>query len=263
MVGAFIKSIPLLLLLNSQLNIYAQEFQEYQAGYLFKNALMGRGMFYFVDNSGTSQSFRPKGIHNKLKGIIVSRNKDTLFIKFWPIDTAREAASLRANTLIINSNLNDSDFVYVMSRYNWINNKFIDLPFRSLQLTATNLPFRVLASDGNLETDFLNANVAFIKIFGHTRMYKSEFVKFRNRYYGIGPYIGLTAIENMASGDKDWGLNYGLTNLFSFQNLNVTAAIGGQNGFNNNTKEAKLYFGFGIGFKLVEIFTPEIKNKDD
>lgn len=200
-----------------------------------------------------------------LKGIITERNQDTLFIKFWDITGKND--SWKGNAKYINSTDNGEDYMYVIDSTGWKSRKrggrYFDLPFRFQQFTATSLPFRVLTKTGTLESDFLNANVAYLLFGGRTRIYKSEFVNPRNRYWGGGIYAGLSSIDNTETSKKEFGLNYGANIVFAFQNLNLIAAYGFQNGFKTATKEIQPYIGFGIGFKLVETFTPEIKNKEE
>lgn len=211
-----------------------------------------------------TKTYTPKTISNKLKGVITKRSKDgnadSLFIRFW--DIKNEPVALTANTSIVNSTNNGQDFVFVISPTYWNSHRSLQIPYRTFQFTATNLPFRILTKSGGLESEFLNANVSYIKTFGHTKIYKSEFIEPRNWSLSVGPYIGLSAIDNTLTDKKEFGLNYGLNGIYTVQNFNITAALGLQNGFKEGTKSLEPYIGFGIGFKLIELFTPEIKEQE-
>jgi hypothetical protein len=214
-----------------------------------------------------TKTYTPKTINSKLKGVIQKRSKDgnndTLLIRFW--DITNEPATFTANAAIVNSTNNGQDFIFVINPTYWATHRVLQIPYRTWQFTATNLPFRILTKSGDLEAEFLNANVSFIKTFGHTKIYQSEFVVPRNWSLSVGPYLGLTAIDNpSATNDnkKEFGLNYGLNGIYAVQNFNITAAFGFQNGFKEQTRSVQPYIGFGVGFKLVEFFTPEIKDKE-
>lgn len=210
------------------------------------------------------KTFTRKSIYNKLKGFIVKRGKDddndTLYIKFWNI--VGEPDNLKSNNAMVNGNDNTKDFIFVIDPNYWKNNRSLDIPYRAWQFSATNLPFRILTKSGDLESEFLNANLTFVRTFGHTRIFQSELVDPRNWSFSAGPYAGLSAIDNAVSGKKEFGLNYGLNGILAIQNVNITAAVGFQNGFKKDTKSLQPYIGFGIGFKLVEFFNPEIKTED-
>lgn len=205
-----------------------------------------------------------KNIYNKLKGFIIKRGKDddndTLYIKFWNI--VKEPDDLKSDNTMVNSNDNSKDFIFVIGPNYWKNHRVLDIPYRAWQFSATNLPFRILTKSRDLESEFLNANLTFVRTFGHTRIFQSELVEPRNWSFSAGPYAGLSAIDNAVSGKKEFGLNYGLNGILAIQNVNITAAVGFQNGLKKDTKSLQPYIGFGIGFKLVEFFNPEIKTED-
>lgn len=284
-------TVFLILICISKLN--AQE-MAYKFGYIFKSSLLSkdRKLFLikkipknvkdtigiFFNPSGANQTyitkdysikvdtFPTKLIAFKLKGSIVARNEDSIFIKFW--DITNDPSIYQDNDSFVNSANNGKDFVYKIDSAGWkessfFRGKFFDFPFRFTQFMATSLPFRVLTKSGNLESDFLNANIAYLAVAGHTRIFKSEFVKPRNRYFAFGPYLGLSSINNPVTTKKEFGLNYGLSIVCALQGFNITVAYGFQNGFQKETKEVQPYMGFGIGFKLLETFAPEIKSKGD
>jgi len=197
-----------------------------------------------------------KEIYRKLIGTVKERHKDSLFINLW--DITKDVSSGKN---IITSKDNGSDYVIEIAKWSGIKPHF-DLPYRFVQLMATNIPFRVLTKSGNLESEFLNANVSSVWVRGKTRIFKSEFVVPRNRYWAFGPYFGLTSIDGSEPEKKQFGLNYGVNIMFGIQGINIIGAYGFQNGFKADTKSLQPYFGFGIGFKLLDAFSPEIKNKD-
>lgn len=142
-----------------------------------------------------------------------------------------------------------------------------DVPYRFSQLMATNIPFRVFiggSKPGNVESEFLNANVSLVCVKGATRIFESELVAARPRYWAWGPYLGLTAITNPENTDrKEFGMNGGINLIGGIQGVNAVVALGAQSGFTKATNDVQWYFGFGVGFKIFELFSPEIKNKKD
>lgn len=247
--------------------------------------------FFEIDNNKTyikknkiinKNIYSEKQILSKLKGVVSQRNKDTLFIKFWNIEIESDPVKGLRRDTIVNSADNSSDFIYVIDSLNgWKKSNairvkktlpfigikkyggYFDVPFRFKELMATNLPFRILTRTGKLESNFLNANIAYLFVYGHTRIFKSEFIKNKNRFKALGPYLGLSSIDNPVNDKNEFGLNYGINAIWGFQSFNITLAYGWQNGFKKETKEIQPYFAIGIGFKLLENFTPEIKNKGE
>ena len=187
---------------------------------------------------------------------------DTLFINFWPI--VKTTDKFRTDNTVVSSANNEDDFVFVINTSYWETHRNLKISYRTWQFTATSLPFRVLAfrKAGNLESDFLNANVAFVKVFGVTKIYQSEFIETRNASFALGPYLGLSSIDNTLVARKEFGLNGGVNGVFALQSFNITTALGLQQGFREGTNKLQPYVGFGIGFKLVEFFAPEIKEKE-
>ena len=196
----------------------------------------------------------------KLKGVITERNGDTLFINFWDITPPDPFSGTNPYVNILH---NGESFYYVITnwrRRSFFSGRYYDIPFTFKQFMATSLPFRILTKNGDLESDFLNANIAFMFIRGATRLFKSEFVEPRNRHLGIGPYFGLSSID-INNEDKEFGINYGINLVGALENVHFTIAYGFQNGF-DQAKKVQSYVGFGIGVSLFETFKPEISKKD-
>jgi hypothetical protein len=261
--------------------IFAQ--QEHEFGYLFKLNLNSKGDFYqiskkpgkvidtigYINGSNTlilkstsvnKTDLLKRSLSSNLKGTISKRSGDTLFINFWKI--VKESSNKSAALNIVNIKNSENDFIFVINDTSYVKGKYFNIPYRMGQFTATSLPFRVLLKGGKLESDFLNANVAYFSIKGRTKIFRNKLIKARNSFWGLGPYLGLSAIDNEETKNKEFGLNYGGSYIRSIQGLNLTVALGAQNGFKEGTRSVKPYLGFGIGFKLVEIFSPEIKDKD-
>lgn len=240
---------------------------KYGFGYLFDKSFLNNGKLYVVNKKAPRAGrYTPIDIASQLKGAITKRSRDgvndSLFISFWPI--VKEAATYTTNKAVVNSTNNNDDFVFVINTSYWDTHRVLKIPYRTWQITATSLPFRVLAfrKAGNLESDFLNANVAYVKVFGTTKVYQSEFIETRNTSIAVGPYLGLSSIDNTLANRKEFGLNGGINAIYALQSFNITGAVGLQQGFREGTNELQPYFGFGIGFKLVEVFAPEIKEKE-
>lgn len=278
-------STKLLLLFLLWMGVVWGQKMEYHFGYIFKETCLSKyGKLYLVkeiernriDTVGsftmnetefkitnakkvTKNEYSEIHIFSKLKGVVKERNRDTLFVKFWNIT---QDAVLSQKTNIITSAENDKDFAYVIKTWKGRKPHF-DLPYKYGQLLATNIPFRILTKSGNVESDFLNANASYVFVWGKTRVFKSEFVENRNSYFAIGPFVGLSSIDNpIDDKKKEFGLNYGVNLVGGFRGLNLIVAYGFQNGFKTETKKNQPYLGFGIGFNLLETFSPEIKNKE-
>ncbi|WBX96048.1 hypothetical protein [Chryseobacterium gambrini] len=243
-------------------NIKAQEqIVLFENGYLFRNNTFDTLQIF----DKKSKNFEKRIILTRLKGTIKKRDGDTLFIKFWNIsnDVGIEYNKKMKNGQIkyIDRTDNGKNYIYILKGEETSKSHF-DIPYRFSQLMATNIPFRVLLKSGTLESDFLNANATFVWVRGTSRIFKSEFVEQRNRYLAYGPFLGLSSIDNPVTDKKEFGLNYGVNLMGGIQGLNIVVALGFQNGFKQETKNIQPYLGFGIGFKLFETFSPEIKNKE-
>lgn len=242
--------------------LHAQE-GLFKSGFIFKNDNFNE-IYEITKNAKVN--LKKRTIHSKLVGIITKRNEDTLFIKFWDI-TRDTNLPTDNNSNIITSADNKKKFFFLLKSDDWSGkNCHFDIPYKFNQLIATNIPFRAILNGsrkGEVEAEFLNANASFVMIRGSTRIFDNEFVKSRSRYWAWGPYLGLTAITNNESDKKEFGLNGGVNLMAGIQGLNTVLAFGAQRGFTSGTKDLEFYFGFGIGFKLFEMFSPEIKNKGD
>lgn len=280
------KIIYFILLLFYTSNSYAQ--QDFGFGYLFKKKYIENngtflilknikykdidtlgsfekdGVNYFIKKPITGTKITPEeiAIRTKLKGIVKERNGDTLFIKFWNITNGIGIGERTEKGIkLIDSSYNKNNFAYKITKWNGKKLHF-DLPYNFTQFMATNIPFRILTKTGNLESDFLNANASLVWVKGKTRIFKSELIKARNRYTAVGPFLGLSAIDNPIKDKKEFGINYGLNAMVGIQGLNFVIAYGFQNGFKTGTKEVQPYIGLGVGFKMFELFSPEIKDKE-
>lgn len=263
---------------------------DYQFGYLFKKKILNQGTLFqiikkdssftktigsFVFNDNKTYSINTpekvekkiyikRDIENWAKGIITKYSNDSIYIKFWRFKGATSQNNKDVNmTFLDSTNTGDTiNYVYHIKKWGNYKKRSTDIPFRFWQFMATSIPFRSFTKTGKLEGDFLNANATFVKVSGHTRFYKSSFVKPRNRYFAYGPFLGLSTIENPVTSKDEFGLNYGVNIIGSIHGLNIIAAYGFENGFKSETNSVNPYFGFGIGFKLLDTFNPEIKTGD-
>lgn len=266
---------------------------EYKFGYLFKPEMMESGTFYLLKEKKSMKDSvmgvftlsdnkvyqikkkleikKTIGIKKQLytargwgKGIISKKSEDSIFIRFWKIKDNSINTNINADTTFINnSNTGDKKkYVFVIDTTKYTARSF-DIPFRFWQFMATSIPFRAFSETGKLEGDFLNANATFVKVSGHTRFYRSTFVKPRNRYFAYGPFLGLSTIENPITKEDEFGINYGVNCIFAVHGLNIIVAYGFENGFKTETNDINGYLGFGIGFKLFETFNPEIKTGEE
>lgn len=249
------KTLPIILLsFIFCLNARSQQTMRFGFRFDANDFRLGKRQLYLVGDTGlVKRDFR-----GTLIGIITRRDRDSLFVNFWP------SLGLSNTTLVVQSygTQHDSDYVIVIRNWNPENRKYnsIDLKFRYKQFTATNIPFRVkFRGSTSLESEFLNFNVTWLTVWGKTRIYESRFVKERSRSWARGIYIGLSTIKNPDTDKNEFGLNYGYNVIHTVNGFNFTLAVGAENGFKNATKKLNPYIAFGLGFKLVEAFEPEIK----
>lgn len=264
--------LSILIMLYSYL-AYSQ--QEYKFKYKFSPKVCKRFHFenqYLFTNSGDFYTYEPSGIYldgddvdiieskviksNYIQrnfpplakapvGRITKRSGDTLFIEFWQI----------TGTGPIDETLyNDKEFIYLLDN-SWINNRF-RVPFRYRMMTAANLPFRITFNNGKLNADFLNFNVTYMFMRGKTTFFKQEFIKPRYRQFGLGPFLGMTSINDSEDELKEFGVAYGINAVISIiQDFNITVAFGFENGFTNSNQNTS-FVGIGLGYKLVDLYDP-------
>lgn len=232
--------------------------QEIKFGYQFRPADFNTDSNKLYIKKGDNYELRQFG--QTLRGVISKRDKDTLFVSLWPgIDASSSTIKLDPS-----KGGDEDEYIILVKDWNPAHRKYksIDIPFKQQQFTATNIPFRVKFRDSvTLQSEFLNVNVTYLWMWGKTRFYQSKFVTERNRSFAIGPFLGLSTLENPATEKDEFGLNYGINMMFSVNKLHFVIAGGAENGFKKETKRLHPYIGFGMGFKLVEMFEPEIEKE--
>ena len=127
----------------------------------------------------------------------------------------------------------------------------LDIPFSTWQLKEVTIPLRYNLSSGNMSSEFLNANMSYSHIWGNTRYYESEFVKPRDRYWGLGGFAGLGMTKNSLDEDEV-GVLYGANIILSAFNVSFLIAGGFESAIGKNSKTSP-YIGFGIGFDLFKL----------
>lgn len=237
----------------------------FKSGFVFRKDRFNK--LYGVKKDGKIDTSQQRVIKNKLIGVVKERNEDTLSIVFWPLIDDEGLGQTVQGIKIIDSTDNKKKF-YFLVKDGWKGKRrHFDVPYRFSQLIATNIPFRVFiggSKPGNVESEFLNANVSYVLVKGSLRIYESDLVAPRPRYWAFGPYLGLTAITNPDKTDrKEFGVNGGINLVAGTQGVNAVIALGAQSGFTRATNDMQWYFGLGIGFKIFELFSPEIKNKKE
>lgn len=80
-----------------------------------------------------------------------------------------------------------------------------------------------------------------------TKIYKSKFVK-----------ASLGELENPRTEKNEFAFKLGGNLIYGTGKLNFVFAVGGEVGFNRETRRFNPYKGFGFGFSLLEMFEPEI-----
>lgn len=194
----------------------------------------------------------------KVGTIKINESHDTLFLEPWysvEVNPAKQMKRKDGTELSIN---NDIKYCFAID---WKKNTKIKIPFYYSQFAVTSLPFRFNLKDKKFSSDFLNANVAYLFIWGKTKFYKSKFLEPRSDYWGIGPYIGASTISDDSEEKKPdvFGFNYGINVVKSIQNINLSFAMGAESGFTTKKNAFIPYWGIGLGIKLIELYEPENK----
>lgn len=231
-----------------------------QTGYLEKSL---EKILAEVD-SGYQELTQKKNIDTSksLVGIIKERNKDSLFIHFWYIKKPKPGA-VKVNPEFVNFDDNDSLFVLHIStwRTSARGNYIRDIPYRNTQITGVNFPIRANLADGSIETGFTNAAITVTRIRGKARIYKSDFLEPRFRYWGYGLMFGVGSRKDR-NDKEEFSINYGISLTSSIYGVKLMLAGGYENGFKNTSKKASPFIGVGFGLDIYSLVNPEIKNKE-
>jgi hypothetical protein len=202
-------------------------------------------------------TYSKRTIGNKaLEGSIkLNESKDTLTITPWFVN--------QGNKLLLDTNkepvdINDeNDYLLAIADSSWDGRyPHLDMPYTFQQLTATNLPLRYNLKNSQFQADFLNINLAYFWINGTTRFFKSRFVEQRNRYWGIGPYIGGSTVTEDESKRSLFGLNYGANAIFSVYTVSLILAVGAETVISSTQNKFNPYVGLGLGLKLGDVYGP-------
>lgn len=264
---------------------YAQ--QEFKFKYILKKDLLDRGVLrekvvvsgfksktfdsWYINGKDTvkiysfSDSIRwdkRKLLDGRQLLATIEGGSDTFKIKPWYAPPQyKYLQDAAGNELPLN---NDAEYMFVLSSdeydLTWKGYPYISIPYQFRQLTATNIPFIYNLTTEKFTANLLNANLTYLWLLGHTRYYKSKFVTAKNWYYGAGPFAGFNIYEVSDSDEKKVGLNAGINGTISFYNFNFLLAAGAQKKFDTAEDKVELYIGFGIGFKLIDVFTPNGKD---
>jgi len=235
--------------------------QDFKFKYNFKKILSQRGVTLNVYDKAEKKYFLRTTSLTKLNGVLskFSEERDTLFIRLWPNDIPTDTGHP--------TNLSESDnyskFIILVDENSYPTvrgYKGFDLPFTSWQLFAVNIPLRFNLKDGTVGSEFINANISFSRIWGRTRIFKSEFIKPRNLYGGAGIFAGFGGIKNSKDEDEV-GINYGFNTIFSIYNINLIGTIGLETGL-SKYGVTNPFAGVGIGFDLFSITGTDPKNEE-
>ena len=222
----------------------------------------------YKQNSDGTLSTIQKKIHQSLKGYIIkqSEDRDTLFIRFWDIESKSD--EFKSNAGIVNS-IDDNGFTFAY-KIKWENNKYFKVPFSAKIITATSIPFRYrLKNNADLEAEFLNVGVNLFFVNGVTKFFKQEQIEPRQNYWGWGPFVAFAQQKIDSSNTNGYvkiekqvaTISYGISGIRSCNGFSFILAIGFDNSIgknakyweeNNFKKGLKPWIGFGFGFKLTE-----------
>ncbi len=186
---------------------------------------------------------------------------DIITFQFWDVYDY-DGSKAKGARWTLNTTYSGKDFEYRLNSSDWKNGIKFKIPFRYRTITAVALPFRLKLDDMSLEADFLNFNIAHMWMFGRTTIYKKTFIEHRHSQWGFGPFAGLTSINNSDGDLKEFGVAYGLNLTFvTIQNITISTAVGYENGF-SYAWQNRWFAGIGLGFKLVELYSPSYKENE-
>ncbi|ANI90235.1 hypothetical protein A9P82_13610 [Arachidicoccus ginsenosidimutans] len=220
----------------------------------------------------------PRHIAHNLKGFVSKRLGDTLLINFWDIN--KNYDSFKQNKDIINSCDNDSSFAYIIQKSDWVNGISFTIPFSSWAFTPLNIPFRYrLEKNSDLEAQFLNTGVNFLKIWGKAKYFKKTQINPREHYWGTGVFLAFSqqALDSantngkVMTKDNIAAISYGINGIYSINHLGFTLALGFDNAIganakywteNNGKHGLKPWIGFGVALGLTALsFNSSNSNK--
>ncbi len=198
----------------------------------------------------------------KVGKIAINEDHDTLFFSPWPDYSDKPDEYFKDKNDKVTPIDEEHKYSFAINwskNKNWFGYYVIKIPFRYGQFAITSIPFRFNLKDGIYKSGFLNANISYLYICGKTKFYESKFIEPRTNYWGFGPYIGASTIEE----DKEkktpniFAFNYGLNLVRSIRNINLSLALGAESGFTTKENAFIPYWGIGIGIKLIEFYEPE------
>lgn len=196
-----------------------------------------------------------------LRGVIKERNGDTLFINFWRFNKDY----LKNDNSYVNSNDSAETFILVINKWERSRrgNQIIDIPYRNRQFIAANYPVRVNPVDGRVQSGLENASISYMLVFGKARIYKSDFIEPRCRFWGFGPMLGVGTRTREDDDDKeDITMTGGLSITGSMYGVKLLVALGAERGFNKKSNKITPFIGFGFGIDIYSVVNPEIKRKE-
>lgn len=204
---------------------------------------------------------------------IKSYSNDTLTIQFWDIKAPHSSDKPATNSQTSNlSSIHNGKLCYFkitkwdkIKAFSFFSFKSytregLRLPYRYFGITAVNLPFRIVFDSViNVESQFLNLNLAGLWHFGKTRIYKNHNIPVSTREFGFGPFFGLRAIERENHLQDGFGLNLGACLTYSFNKLQILGGLGIECNFFE--KKSRSFMTFGIGYEIFSQFEPEFKSE--
>lgn len=209
-------------------------------------------------------------IANSLKGdMTLSKDGDTIFIKFWDITYPDRQNSQTTN---IRSYDNGSLFAYKITDDTKIG-------FYGHGMTKITIPFRYrITADPDLEADFLNLGGTMMWYYGRSELFNPIENKInRDLFFAFGAFVAFSGTEldssstngYLAKGEKKniATFSYGIDIAFGINKFTILCALGFDNGIGrtashwdqNNFTHGALHpwIGFGIGYGILEF-----KNKN-
>ena len=260
----FSRIFLLSIFLNALLTVYCQAQDAFKFNYRFRPSMNPKGDIIeeIPGPGGTKPSYRLLDATTMIKmgKIKISEGHDSLKLSPWYYTGAGAAPNVLRLTTVPNTaypvtETNTYSFLIDWTSAATLHHgyRFFDVPFRYSQFAITSLPFRIDFRTGEFKNEFLNANISYLFISGKTRFYKSKFLSTRNTYWGWGPFIGASTVEDDEK-KNHFGFNYGLNGVRSIRNINLTLAIGAESCFTSKANDFTPYVGIGLGIKLIELF---------
>jgi hypothetical protein len=229
------------------------------------------GTKYSIHTYATGPNLAPKIIRGTLNGIVDYREGDsTFFIHFWYFSNDENKRQLKTTDPVIVKNKSKADqhkYSYVDSaevatnsefvfNVHWKEGYYFDIPFTFHCITASNTPLKYNFTTQQIDASLINFSVAYFTCYGQRRFFRNQDINSRDRYQGVGFYLGLAQASSNDNSFSQFLLTYGASLVFysaGAGGLNIIPSFGFENGFTSQTQKIEPYVGIGLGINITSL----------